>query len=95
MTDEQNDREKLEKSTEETPSHEFHADDRDDDCEDVYCGITRLIVGFRDGDREVDAVEALSRLFTAIGDLLRLAEADGRRERRPAPRAADGERRET
>jgi hypothetical protein len=39
-------------------------------------GITKRIVGFRRDGRTVDAVEALGRLFTAIGDLLELAEAD-------------------
>ena len=38
--------------------------------------IKRNIVGLRRGEDTVDAVEALGRLFTAIGDLLRLAQAD-------------------
>jgi hypothetical protein len=39
-------------------------------------GITKKIVGFRRRGETVDSVDALARLFHAIGDLLELAQAD-------------------
>jgi hypothetical protein len=54
--------------------------------------IKRRIVGFRRGDDTVDAVEALGRLFTAIGDLLQLAQADRNHDSSAVDEAAgDGE----
>ena len=99
MTDEQeSNRENREPPPPTTPPQKFGTyteGARDPSLADFVGTITsikRRIVGFRRGDDTVDAVDALARLFTAIGDLLQMAQVDRDHDSSAVDEAAgDGE----
>jgi hypothetical protein len=75
---------RLEEAMSDLPTHVPGVRDPIVNKPDGITGIRKTLVGFQRDGETVDAVEALARLFTAIGDLLRLAEVDGPDEVRSA-----------